>query len=116
MCGVCRTLDSPVIKIKGVADHIDVLLQIGKTIVISKLISEVKSSSSRWIKTKGTEYRNFAWQSVYGGFSVSRPSLEHRFTHIFLLTCRQKWTFISSLSSLCLLVSMSTKEMRKAMV
>ncbi len=53
-----------------------VLLQLGKTIPISKLISEMKSSSSRWIKTKRDHYRDFAWQSGYGGFSVSRPSLE----------------------------------------
>lgn len=74
--GVCRNLDSPVIKINGVEDHIHVLLQLGKTIPISKLISEMKSSSSRWIKTKGDRYRDFAWQGGYGGFSVSRPNLE----------------------------------------
>jgi putative transposase len=74
--GVCRNLDSPVIKINGVEDHIHVLLQLGKTLPISKLISEVKSSSSRWIKTKGDHYRDFAWQGGYGGFSVSRPSIE----------------------------------------
>ncbi len=74
--GVCRNLDSPVIKINGVEDHIHVLLQLGKTIPISKLISEMKSSSSRWIKTKGDHYRDFAWQGGYGVFSVSRPNLE----------------------------------------
>jgi putative transposase len=36
----------------------------------------MKSSSSRWIKTKGNQYADFAWQGGYGGFSVSRPSLE----------------------------------------
>ena len=43
---------------------------------ISKLVSEMKSSSSQWIKTKGDHYRNFTWQGGYGGFSVSRPNLE----------------------------------------
>ena len=76
ICGVCLNLDSPVIKINGVEDHVHVLLQLGKTITISKLISEMKSSSSRWIKTKGDHYRNFAWQAGYGGFSVSRPNLD----------------------------------------
>ena len=82
--GVCRNLDSPVIKINRVEDHIHVLLQLGKTIPISKLISEMKSSSSRWIKTKGDHYREFAWQAGYGGFSVSRPSIEG-VKNIFLL-------------------------------
>ncbi len=76
ICGVCRNLNCPVIKINGVEDHIHVLLQLGKTIPISKIISEMKSSSSRWIKTKGGHYSDFAWQGGYGGFSVSRPSLE----------------------------------------
>jgi putative transposase len=76
ICGVCRNLDCPVIKINGVEDHIHVLLQLGKMVPYSKLISEMKSSSSRWIKTKGDCYNDFCWQSGYGGFSVSRPSLE----------------------------------------
>lgn len=74
--GVCRNLQSPVIKINGVEDHIHILLQLGRTISISKLIGEIKSSSSQWIKTKGDHYCHFSWQAGYGGFSVSRPSLE----------------------------------------
>ena len=62
--------------LNGVEDPIHVLLQLGKTISISKLISEMKSSLSRWIKTKGDPYRDFAWQIGYDGFSVSRTSLE----------------------------------------
>jgi putative transposase len=76
MCGVCRNHNSPVIKINGVADHVHVLLRLGKTVSISKLIAEMKSGSSQWIKTKGNDYSNFAWQAGYGGFSVSRRNLE----------------------------------------
>ncbi len=74
--GVCRNLDCSVIKINGVEDHIHILLQLGRTTSTSKLISEVKSSSSRWIKTKGNQYSKFAWQGGYGAFSVSRPTIE----------------------------------------
>jgi putative transposase len=35
------------------------------------LIEEVKTSSSKWIKTKGQAYRSFYWQGGYGAFSVS---------------------------------------------
>jgi putative transposase len=45
-----------------------------KNIALSKLIEDVKRSSSRWIKTKDSYYRNFAWQGGYSGFSIS-PSL-----------------------------------------
>jgi putative transposase len=76
ICGTCRNLDCPVININGVEDHIHILLQLGKTIPVSKLISEIKTSSSRWIKTQGISYHDFTWQTGYGGFSVSRPNLE----------------------------------------
>ena len=36
-----------------------------------KLIEELKSHSSKWIKTKGDKYRNFYWQRGYGAFSVN---------------------------------------------
>ncbi len=45
--GVCRNLDSPVIKINGVEDHIHVLLQLGKTIPISKLLSHIPPVKTR---------------------------------------------------------------------
>ena len=32
----------------------------------------MKTSSSKWIKTKGVEYSCFHWQSGYGAFSVSQ--------------------------------------------
>lgn len=36
-----------------------------------KLLEEVKSHSSKWIKTKGEAYSNFYWQDGYGAFSVN---------------------------------------------
>jgi hypothetical protein len=44
------------------------------------LIEEVKTSSSKWIKTEGASYRDFHWQAGYGVFSVSesmRPTVIH---------------------------------------
>jgi putative transposase len=76
ICGISRNLNCPIIKINGVEDHIHILAQLGKTIAISKLISEIKSNSSRWLKAKGREYQEFSWQNGYGGFSVSRSNLE----------------------------------------
>ena len=35
------------------------------------LLEEVKRQSSKWIKTKGEEYKNFYWQNGYGIFSVN---------------------------------------------
>jgi putative transposase len=73
---ICQNLNSPMIRINGVSDHVHILLSLGRTISVSKLIEELKSQSSRWIKTKGPQYRDFAWQNGYGGFSVSRTNVE----------------------------------------
>ena len=35
-----------------------------------KFVEELKSHSSKWIKTKGEELKNFYWQNGYGAFSV----------------------------------------------
>lgn len=35
------------------------------------MLEEVKSHSSKWIKTKAASYQNFYWQDGYGAFSVN---------------------------------------------
>jgi putative transposase len=75
ICGIARQLECPIIRINGVEDHIHILLHLGRTMTVSNLLLKLKSSSSRWIKTKGDRYRHFSWQGGYGAFSVSRPSI-----------------------------------------
>ncbi len=57
--------------INGMSDHIHVFSTLPKTIALSKFVEEIKRNSSRWIKTKGSAYQQFAWQNGYAGFSVS---------------------------------------------
>jgi hypothetical protein len=40
------------------------------------LLEDVKRHSSRWIKTKGAHYKEFAWQGGYAGYSVSQSKVE----------------------------------------
>ena len=74
--GILRNINSIPIQIGGVQDHIHVLCTLPKTISISKLAEEFKTSSSKWIKTKGDEFKKFYWQDGYGAFSVSSSKLE----------------------------------------
>ena len=46
---------------------------LSKKVALMKLVEEIKSHSSKWIKSKGYEYRNLYWQDGYGAFSV-KPS------------------------------------------
>ena len=41
-----------------------------------KVVQEVKSHSSKWIKTKGAGYENFYWQDGYGAFSVNPSEID----------------------------------------
>ena len=38
-------------------------------------MEEIKKSSSKWIKTKGTKYSDFYWQDGYAIFSVNPTQL-----------------------------------------
>ena len=69
--GVLRALESPSLAINSVEDHIHILCRLSRKIAVMKLIEEIKTSTSKWIKTKGTPYRGFYWQGGYGAFSVS---------------------------------------------
>ena len=56
------------------------MFTLSRTMAISKLIEEIKTSSSKWIKTKGDQYAGFAWQNGYGAFSIGQsqlPDLKH---------------------------------------
>ena len=41
-----------------------------------KLIEEIKSHSSSWIKTIDERYSKFYWQNGYGAFSVNPSEIE----------------------------------------
>jgi putative transposase len=71
---VIKDLDSLPIVINGTADHIHIMVVMSKNIALAKFLEDIKRHSSRWIKTKGDHYRQFAWQGGYSAFSVS-PSL-----------------------------------------
>jgi putative transposase len=68
--GILRNNKSIPLQIGGTSDHIHMLCTLPKTMTPADLVEEVKKSSSKWIKTKGSLYKNFYWQDGYGGFSV----------------------------------------------
>ena len=74
--GVCNNLECQAIKTGGTSDHVHILCMLSKKIALIKLLEEVKSYSSKWIKTMGEEYKNFYWQDGYGAFSVNPAEVE----------------------------------------
>ena len=68
--GICKGLECNPIKVGGSIDHVHILCMLSKKIALMKLLEDLKSHSSRWIKTKSEKCRNFYWQDGYGAFSV----------------------------------------------
>ncbi len=74
--GICNQLECQPVKIGGFTDHIHILCMLSKKTALMKLVEELKSHSSKWIKTKGENYRNFYWQGGYGAFSVNPAEMD----------------------------------------
>ena len=74
--GICKALECNPIRVGGCRDHIHICCLLSKKITQIKLLEEVKKESSKWIKTKGTDYENFYWQDGYGIFSVNPSEID----------------------------------------
>lgn len=60
------------LRVGGVEDHVHLFFALSRTRTISQIVENVKTSSSKWLKTKGAALANFHWQNGYGIFSVSQ--------------------------------------------
>ena len=74
--GICNRLDCQVLIVGGYVNHIHILCMLSKKIALVKLLEEVKSHSSKWVKTKGKKYEKFYWQDGYGAFSVNPSQVD----------------------------------------
>jgi REP element-mobilizing transposase RayT len=73
LAGTARRLDCECYRAGGVNDHVHLAVKLATTKTAAKLVSEIKTGSSIWMKEQGS--RNFAWQRGYGLFSVSPADL-----------------------------------------
>ncbi len=80
--GICKEMECQPIKIGGYIDHIHILCMLSKKIALMNLLEEVKSHSSKWMKTKGTDFKNFYWQNGYGAFSVNPSEIDKVIAYI----------------------------------
>lgn len=73
---VLQNMGCPPVLINSVNDHVHILFELGRTVAVSQAVEEVKTASTKWIKTQGAEYVPFAWQAGYGAFAVSESNVE----------------------------------------
>jgi len=82
--GIVANQNGSLLKAGSVADHIHLLIIIPRTCSPADLVQEIKTGSSKWLKTQGAKYAAFYWQGGYGMFSISpshRPLLEEYIGH-----------------------------------
>ncbi len=80
--GCAKEQGAKAIAVGGMSDHIHMLVSIPATVTISDFVKKVKVWSSKWLKTLGNEYFNFAWQDGYGAFSVSHSVVPRTINYI----------------------------------
>ena len=75
IASIFKALQSPALIINGTSDHLHTLFSLSRVITIADIVEEVKTDSSKWIKTKGSRFRRFHWQSGYGAFSIGQSQV-----------------------------------------
>jgi len=73
---VARNTGCECYRVGGVADHVHIAVRLSRTITVAKLVEDLKTSSSKWLKTQQRELSGFAWQRGYGAFSIAPGDLE----------------------------------------
>jgi len=76
MATVLQNLGCAPVLINSVEDHVHLLFDLSRSVSISRVVEDVKKSSSKWIKTTGSVFNRFAWQAGYGAFAVSKSNVE----------------------------------------
>ena len=72
---VARNVDCECFRVGGVSDHVHLAVRLSRTITMAQLIEELKTSSSKWLKTQSPALAAFGWQRGYGAFSVGPSDL-----------------------------------------
>ncbi len=75
LAGAVRALNAEAYRVGGVADHVHIACTLPRTLSVSKLLEEIKKSSSAWIKQQTPTCQGFAWQAGYGAFSLGQSQL-----------------------------------------
>lgn len=76
IAAIHKNMACPLLKIGGTENHLHILCRLERVVTVSKLLEEVKKSSSKWIKDKDQRLARFAWQAGYGAFSIGMSNVD----------------------------------------
>jgi REP element-mobilizing transposase RayT len=75
MGGILRKYDCLPVEINTEPDHAHLLFVLGRGVAISKLVGNLKTGATDWLRKHDPALTGFHWQSGYGAFSVSASNV-----------------------------------------
>ncbi len=75
LAGACWAQSSDAYRVGGTRDHVHIACSLPRTLTVSKLLEEIKKTSSAWFKGHGARCHDFGWQAGYGAFSLGHSQL-----------------------------------------
>jgi len=113
LSGVAAKLGCPALEVGGPDDHVHLLPVLSRTLTIARLVQDLKTGSSAWIKTQSPELACFQWQNGYGAFSVSGADCEAVRRYIRRQPERhRRQTFVDEMRELTLRAGLEWDEQR----
>jgi putative transposase len=73
---VLKNSGCPTLAMNGTADHVHALFNRSRSKSLAEIVEELKTSTSKWIKSKAPEFQGFHWQAGYSAFSVSQSNVD----------------------------------------
>ena len=73
---VARNAGCECYRVGGMADHVHLAIRLPRTQTIAGLVQDLKTASSKWLKSQSASLANFGWQRGYGCFSVGPTDLD----------------------------------------
>lgn len=82
LAGIAEHNGFQALAVGGVADHVNVVLQLPSTLSVAKAVQLLKGSSSRWIRDTFPLHDGFGWQEGYGAFSLGASQLNRTVAYV----------------------------------
>jgi REP element-mobilizing transposase RayT len=73
--GIASESKARILSLNSMPDHVHMLWELPPSLSLSGSIRVLKTNSSRWVHETWASKSEFAWQTGYGAFSVSRSNV-----------------------------------------
>ena len=71
--GILANHQSPSVATNSVKDHMHILLAVSKSYSVAKIVEEIKTDWSSWMKRQGVS--GYRWQNGYGAFWIGQSEV-----------------------------------------